>query len=413
MFIPRPTRGGLLFLCAAAAALGTAFMNVGLVSALIASVISAFVLSGFLLCWFTAAGFELRREIMQEGRCLEKVSLPVVVRNRTFLFRQPAVITEKLPFCAGGRGSWELPALAPHQTIRLEREVTAVRRGHFHLEKLQIVSGDPCGLFQVRKTFRIPGEMVIQPQIRPLHELPSGHGGQLSMTGDGRPLGHAGMGSDFFGVRPYRPGDEIRFVHWRLSAAKQKLMVREFEASAIDRIVLILDTDAASVGWDPAENNFEALVSLAASISEYFASQYCFLTLYTCFEGNLMQINGDAAGVHVKVMELLTELQPCRNKIENLVTDVLEFLPQNSVLYMLSMTASPALQGLLRILEEQNIQLQWVCAAREYFPIVSDEDPMEFVLPPEDRRFPQVFAPRLLTCQTRFEELFAYENAQV
>ncbi|MBQ6598157.1 MAG: hypothetical protein IJH79_11450 [Lentisphaeria bacterium] len=56
MLIPRPTRGGLLFLCAAAAALGTAFMNVGLVSALIASVISAFVLSGFLLCWFTAAG---------------------------------------------------------------------------------------------------------------------------------------------------------------------------------------------------------------------------------------------------------------------------------------------------------------------------------------------------------------------
>ena len=38
---------------------------------------------------------------------------------------------------------------------------------------------------------------------------------------------------------------------------------------------------------------------------------------------------------------------------------------------------------------------------------------MEFVLPPEDRRFPKVFAPRLLTCQTRFEELFADENVQV
>ena len=76
MFIPRPTRGGLLFLCAVAAALGTAFMNVNLVSALIASVSSAFALSGFLLCWFTAAGFELRREIMQEGRCQEKIPCP-------------------------------------------------------------------------------------------------------------------------------------------------------------------------------------------------------------------------------------------------------------------------------------------------------------------------------------------------
>ena len=413
MFIPRPTRGGVLFLCAAAAALGTAFMNVGLVSALIASVTVSFVISGFLLSWLSAAGFELRREPMPEGRCMEKVSLPVVIRNRTFLFRQPAVITERLPFVSGGRSNWELPALGPHQTIRLEREITAVRRGHFHLEKIQIISGDPCGLFQVRKTFRIPGEMVIRPQIRPLHDLPTGCGRQLSMTGDGRLLGHAGLGSDFFGVRPYRPGDEIRFVHWRLSAAKQKLMVREFEASAMEQIVLILDTDAASVGWDPVENNFEALVSLAASISGFFASQYCFLTLYTCFDGNLMLLNGDAAGVNVKVMELLTEIRPCRSNIENLVADVLESLPRNSVLYMLSMTAPPALQEMLRILEDQNIRLQWVCASKEYFPVVSDEDPMEFVLPPEDRRFPKVFAPRLLTCQTRFEELFADENVQI
>lgn len=413
MFIPRPTRGGMLFLCAAAAALGTAFMNVGLVSALIAAVLSAFAVSGFLLSWLAAAGFELRRDLMPDGRCLEKITLPVIIRNRTPLFRQPAVITERLPFCPHGRGDWELPALGPRQTVRLEREITAVRRGHFHLDKLQLVSGDPCGLFQVRKSFRITGEIVIQPRIRPLHDLPSGSGGQLSLTGDGRPLGHAGMGSDYFGVRPYRPGDEIRFVHWRLSAAKRKLMVREFEASVMDRIVMIVDTDASSVGWDPAENNFEALISLAASISKYFASQYCFLTFYTYFEGNLMQINGDAAGVHVKIMELLTELQPGRNKIENLVAEVLESLPRNAVLYMLSMTASPVLTDMLRVLEDQNIQLLWVCAAREHFPVVSDEDPMEFVLPPADRRFPQVFAPRLLTCQTRFEELFAHEQSEV
>ena len=176
---------------------------------------------------------------------------------------------------------------------------------------------------------------------------------------------------------------------------------------------MILDTDIASVGCDPAENNFEALVSLAASISSYFSSQYCLLTFYTCFEGNLMQINGDSAGIHIKVMELLTELQPGRNKIENLVADVIEFLPGNSVLYMLTMSNSPALQGMLRILEDQNIQLQWICAAKDHFPIVSDEEPMEFVLPPEDRRFPQAFAPRLLTCQTRFEELFANDQPEI
>ena len=98
MFIPRPTGGGWVFLTAAAVALGTAFMNVGLVSALIASVLAAFVVSAWLLSMFAAAGYEIRRELMQEGRCFEQVSLPLVVRNRTFLFRQPAVLFEKLPF---------------------------------------------------------------------------------------------------------------------------------------------------------------------------------------------------------------------------------------------------------------------------------------------------------------------------
>ena len=413
MFIPRPTGGGWVFLTAVAVALGTAFMNVGLVSALIASVLAAFAVSAWLLSMFAAAGYEIRRELMQEGRCFEEVSLPLVVRNRTFLFRQPAVISEKLPFYPGGRAFWEIPALKPHETVRLERSMTVVRRGHFHLEKIQIIAGDPCGLFQVRKTFRLSGEMVIQPQIRPLAGLETGTGGELSMTGDGRPLGRSGMGSDFFGVRPYRPGDEIRFVHWGLSASKRKLMVREFEASAIERIVIILDTDSASVGLDSAENNFEALVSLAASIADYFASQYCFLTFYTCFEGNLMQINGDAAGVNVKIMELLTELQPGPNKVDNLLADVLESLPQGAVLYMLTMSDSPALQGMLRILEDQNIQLQWVCAAKDYFPVVSEDEPIEFVLPPEDRRFPKVFGPRLLTCQSHWEDLFRHESAIV
>ena len=410
---PRPTGGGMLFLAAAAAALGTALMNVGLVTALIASLLSAFAVSGLLLSLFAAAGFEIRREAVREGRCLEKIALPLTVRNRTFLFRQPCVVSERLQFVSGGRIDWELPALGPFETVRLEREIPAVKRGHFHLEKIQLIAGDPCGLFQIRKTFHLPGETVILPKIRPLGGLTSGSGGQISFTGEGRPTGHAGPGSDFFGVRPYRPGDEMRFIHWRLSASKQKLMVREFEASSMERIVLILDSNAESVGRDPVENNFEALVSLAASIAGHFASQYCLLTFYTYFDGHLMRISGDAAGIGVKITELLTELRPSTVKVETLLTDLIETLPRGATLYLLSMSVSPALSAVLRILEDQDIRLQWICAAREYFPFVSEDEPMKIVLPPPEKRFPHVFGPRLLTCQTCWEELFRDEASEI
>lgn len=412
MFIPRPTGAGWLFLTAAAVALGTAFMNVGLITALIASIMTAFAISGFLMAFFAAAGFDVRRETMLEGCCQDKISLPLTVRNGTALYRQPCVITETLAFVPQGHADWGLPALRPRETIRLKREITAVRRGHFHLEKLQIIAGDPCGLFRVRKTFRLPGEMVILPKVRKLDELPAGNGGKHSFSGDGRPLGRSGTGSDFFGVRPYRPGDEIRYVHWRLSASKQKLMVREFEAATIERIILILDTGADLVGLDPTENNFETLVSLAASICEFFASQYCYLTFFTCFNGSLMQINGDAAGVRLKILELLTELQPTKNKVENLLMKILENIPQDAMLYLLTMSESEDLKGMLHLLENQNVQLHWICADKKYFPVISEDEPLEMVLPPAEQRFPQVFGPRLLTYQTDWKELFQDENAE-
>ncbi len=410
MFIPRPTGGGMLFLIAAAVALGSAFMNVGLISALVASLLSAFVISGFVMSLFAAFGYEIRRESMLEGNCLDLVSLPLTIRNRTFFFRQPAVIVEKLAFCRGGRLSVELPALKPFQSIRLEREITVVKRGFFHLDRIRLISGDPCGLFRVCRTFRLPAETVIRPRIQSLADLPTGAGSELSLNGDGRPQGRAGLGSEFFGVRPYRPGDEIRYVHWGLSASKQKLMVREFEAAAIDRIIIVLDTEKKSVGMDPAENNFEALISLAASISDFFASQYCYLTFFTILDGNLMMLNGDAAGVRVKVQELLTELQPGSIPLEHLMADVLENLPQNSMLYLLSMSAREPVKGMLRLLEDQEIRLHWICAAKEHFPVISETEPIEMLLPPLEERFPRVFGPRLMTCLTPWEELFGYET---
>ena len=412
MFIPRPTAGGMLFLTAAAVALGSAFMNVGLITALAASLLAAFSLSGFIMSLFAAFGYEIRRESVQEGSCLDKIALPLTVRNRTFFFRQPCVIAEKLPFCRGGRLTVELPALKPFQTIRLEREIVAERRGHFHLNRIQLISGDPCGLFQVRRTFRLPGETAIHPRIRPLAELPAGAGSELSLNGDGRPQGRAGLGSEFFGVRPYRPGDEIRYVHWVLSASKRQLMVREFEAAAIDRIIVILDTEKKSVGLDPAENNFEALVSLAASISEYFATQYCYLTFLTILDGSLMMINGDAAGVRVKLQELLTELQPGNVPLEHLMADVLENLPQNAMLYLLTMSARDPVKGMLRLLEDQDIRLHWICAAKEHFPVITEIEPVEMLLPAPEERFPQVFGPRLMTCLTPWEELFRRETEE-
>ena len=53
----------------------------------------------------------------------------------------------------------------------------------------------------------------------------------------------AGSGTDFFGVREYRPGDLLHRLNWRMAARHPgKLFTREYEREEIADIGLILDT---------------------------------------------------------------------------------------------------------------------------------------------------------------------------
>ncbi|OQA88520.1 MAG: hypothetical protein BWY31_00384 [Lentisphaerae bacterium ADurb.Bin242] len=410
MFIPRPTLGGFLFLAATAAALGVALMNVGLITALVASVFCSIAFSCFLLSFFTPFGISVVREKTDDGVCLGTVSLPLTVTNRFPFYRQSLSVVEKLPFVAGKRAAWEIPPLGPKEVFTLRRTITAERRGHFHLDPLAVVGGDPCGLFLMKKTFHLPGEATITPKIVGPRFLPTDSTSSNSVNREGRILGHAGLGSDFFGVRPYRPGDEIRYVHWRLTASKQELMIREFEASTTDRIILILDSSADSVGLDETENNFEALISAAASITDYLSSQYCYLTFITRFrKGNIMQISGDAAGVRVKIIELLTELEPSEGSLAEILSEVLESLPQGAVLYLLGMSDAPEIRDMLRLLEDQEIKLQWIHAPKEYFPFIEPDEPRIITLRPPAE--PQEPIPYIMTFQSNPGELFQNEAA--
>ena len=181
---------------------------------------------------------------------------------------------------------------------------------------------------------------------------------------------------DFFGVRPYHPGDEMRAIHWKSSAAKGCIMVKEFEATTIDRITLILDTDEKNVGFDDIENNFEFLITAAASITDYLSKKYCALTFFAgSNENGILRENGDAAGIRIKIMEALTDLLPSKSKVEEVIADAAENLPDGSVVYVLTMSASRELSELLKLMEAQGFSVQWIFAPKQHFPPRESDEP--------------------------------------
>jgi uncharacterized protein (DUF58 family) len=155
--------------------------------------------------------------------------------------------------------------LLPGDRARLRREVILTRRGLYDCPPLRAVSSFPFGLVRQEVTFGGAGTVTVLPQLGKLHV------GRLRrwLSQTARPderarrtrrrLAHE---VEFQGLRAFHPGDSPRWIHWRTSARRGELMVREFDQGTHHDLVLILEPFAET---DPSPD-LEAAISLAATI---------------------------------------------------------------------------------------------------------------------------------------------------
>ncbi len=67
-----------------------------------------------------------------------------------------------------------------------------------------------------------------------------------------------GFSVEFVEHRPYQPGDELRYVDWRMLARSDKLFVKQFEEETNLRSMLVLDA-SASMDWTGGERRLTKL----------------------------------------------------------------------------------------------------------------------------------------------------------
>src|SRR6266545_3848694 len=132
--------------------------------------------------------------------------------------------------------------------VRLANRPFRVRRGWGDSEHLEAddvpVIVDPFGLESVAVSLPAPGALLVYPRLVRLDRLFSETGAH---SRDGRRLllrRHSGF--ELHGVREYEQGESLRRVHWRSTARRGQLMVKELEDAPRDEIAVLLDADAAA-----------------------------------------------------------------------------------------------------------------------------------------------------------------------
>lgn len=160
--------------------------------------------------------------------------------------------------------SWFVPRLAPGEKKRLRGEVTLPQRGWYEWPAPTAQSGYPFGLVERTASLGAPERVIVFPAVGRLHRGRLRRFLARAAPSVGRvrrrPTPHPAAQSEFHGLRPFRSGDSPRLIHWRTSARRGELMVREFEETPTDNLVLVLDPTG------PGGKRLERAVSLAATI---------------------------------------------------------------------------------------------------------------------------------------------------
>jgi uncharacterized protein (DUF58 family) len=171
--------------------------------------------------------------------------------------------------------SWFVARLEGHGRLTLRRQLVLPRRGRYAWGPVTAVSGYPFGLAERRRVLAPGEDVLVLPRPGWLHRGRFRH--QLRSFDPRaervrqRPVRHRAAQAELHGLRDYHPGDSPRSIHWRSSARRGELMVREFEDLPGDHLVLVFDPTPpagapAAADGDAPDARFEAAVSLAATV---------------------------------------------------------------------------------------------------------------------------------------------------
>ncbi|MDQ6698084.1 MAG: DUF58 domain-containing protein, partial [Actinomycetota bacterium] len=182
------------------------------------------------------------------------------VRNDTT--RRTAVVRLHDPVSDTAGAELLLGPLDPGRQLAAAYQLPTDRRGIIQAGPLRAVVSDPFGLAE--RSFPVAGvaELTVLPRVDQLNPLPHSVGRDDPHAGADHPnvLGQAG--EDFYSLREYVVGDDLRRVHWASTARRGELMVRQDEVPWQGRATVLLDARRDTT----SPESFELAVSAAASI---------------------------------------------------------------------------------------------------------------------------------------------------
>ncbi len=146
-----------------------------------------------------------------------------------------------------------IPFIPASHTVESSVEITFNNRGKNKIGRIRVSSPFPVNFFTRYWDFDFDTSCIVYPKLIPAVSLSDNEG--IEKTGDtSRKI--RGQDGELEGIREYSGSEQLRYIHWKLYARSDELLVKEFGSQSMMPLVIKLE-DLPGV-------NYEEKISRAA-----------------------------------------------------------------------------------------------------------------------------------------------------
>ncbi|KRQ88008.1 hypothetical protein ABG79_00173 [Caloramator mitchellensis] len=201
--------------------------------------------------------------------------------------------------------------LKPLASFVIEQSFVPKIKGRYALGPVKIVLKDFFEIFEIERNYFEKKEIVIYPRFYCMKNFnlfsKKDIGFSKSIFKGVEDL------TEIVGIRKYVYGESLKKVHWKISAKKKALYVKNFDSSTTNNLILFVDCYKENYNRKDGLFYFEKVLEISSSIAYFYLNSNTEIEIY--FNTKLpLNSNIKKPNEFLRLLEIMVETNPDGNK---------------------------------------------------------------------------------------------------
>ena len=207
----------------------------------------------------------------------------------------------------GENEKFSVRSLWPGGKIKLTKSFTCKHKGIYDLGSIEVIYSDPFFIFSWKRRFKYDISLMVYPRVYHIENI---------LIPANQLFGTISKNSSAFedftsvkDIRKYNIGDSFKKIHWKVSAHKGDLYVKNLDMNASTHMHLFLDLYEGKYVSNRSEDIEERISECAASLIDFAMSKGIGVNLYAASR-EYINLSHKEAGTLETYLNVLAGLNP-------------------------------------------------------------------------------------------------------